>query len=128
MVGLRRVVAAVGRSPGLFYGGDHRAVWHTICPRVGYIRCDAFSCEGADLHPLPTSITMKNPASTPFRAAVQPSSRSLPLRILQVAGGDHAFALQIREMMWQAYCDVDCPFGPSEEGMFLWFEHEAQVR
>ena len=48
----------------------------------------------------------------------------MQLRIIEVAGGDLAFAEMLRGMIWQEYCDAEHPFGPTEEGMFLWYERQ----
>lgn len=48
------------------------------------------------------------------------------LRVLQVAGGDPAFAAKLCEMLWRAYRAVGCPYGASEEGMFRWLMQEEQ--
>ena len=53
-------------------------------------------------------------------------SRDVRLKVVQVAGGDPHFAEALRGMMWQEYCEAGQPFGPSEEGMFLWMEHQLQ--
>ncbi len=45
------------------------------------------------------------------------------LRLLQVAGGDTAFAEKLRELMWQMYSEAGLPMGVSEEGMYAWWTH-----
>ena len=49
------------------------------------------------------------------------------LKIIEMAGGDPHFAEALRGMIWQEYCEAGQPFGPSEEGMFLWMERQLQV-
>jgi len=34
----------------------------------------------------------------------------------------------LRRMLWHAYQSANCPFGSSEEGMFIWWEHEQHTR
>lgn len=48
----------------------------------------------------------------------------LRLKLIQVSGGDSAFAAKLREMIWHSYCEADRPFGPTEEDMFRWLEHQ----
>ena len=62
----------------------------------------------------------------PKRRATAPDTPHTPLRLklLQIAGGDAAFEAKLREMIWQEYCDAEWPYGPTEEGMFLWLEHQ----
>ncbi len=48
-------------------------------------------------------------------------------RLLQTAGGDPALFAGLRAMIWDAYSEADYPFGPSEEGMCLWWEHQQQT-
>ena len=49
------------------------------------------------------------------------------LKVIEAAGGDPHFAEALRGMIWQEYCEVGQPFGPSEEGMFLWMGRQSQV-
>lgn len=69
---------------------------------------------------------MSYPASYPVPApeTVESSRLDLTPRILRLAGGDKAFADQIREMMWGEYCGAGAPFGHSEEGMMVWWSEE----
>ena len=48
------------------------------------------------------------------------------LKLLQIAGGDAAFAHKLREMFWQEYGDADYPYGASEEGLFRWMEDQIR--
>ena len=54
------------------------------------------------------------------------SSSDVRLKVIRVAGGDLQFAETLRGMIWQEYCEAGQPFGPSEEAMFLWMEHQLQ--
>ena len=49
------------------------------------------------------------------------------LKVVEVAGGDPHFAEALSGMIWQEYCEAGQPFGPSEEGMFLWMGCQLQV-
>ncbi|HMB92832.1 MAG TPA: hypothetical protein VKP65_18425 [Rhodothermales bacterium] len=49
-------------------------------------------------------------------------------KIVQVSGGNAAFGDMMRHMMWTSYCDAGQPFGASEEGMYIWIEHQQQTR
>jgi hypothetical protein len=49
-------------------------------------------------------------------------------QVLQVSGGDRGMGDALRRMLWHAYQSANCPFGSSEEGMFIWWEHEQQTR
>ncbi len=46
------------------------------------------------------------------------------MRLLQVAGGDAAFAAKLRKMLWHAYRAKGCPCGLTEAGMFHWLVSE----
>lgn len=46
------------------------------------------------------------------------------LKVIEVAGGDPHFAEALRGMIWQEYGEAGQPFGPSEEGIFLWMRHQ----
>ncbi|MFQ5568723.1 MAG: hypothetical protein ACE5G0_03550 [Rhodothermales bacterium] len=72
---------------------------------------------------------MKKQESWPYRRMIRPraSSENIRLKFIQIAGGDAAFGEKLLEMAWQSYCEADRPFGPTEEGMFLWLEHQQQV-
>lgn len=62
----------------------------------------------------------------------QPSPSSARERVqrqlLQVSGADRGVGGALRRMLWHAYQSANCPFGSSEEGMFIWWEHEQQTR
>ena len=65
------------------------------------------------------------PFSTPTSTA---SARSrIMLQLLGTAQGDPAIAESLRMLLWQAYQEADCPYGASEEGMFLWWDSEQQT-
>lgn len=49
---------------------------------------------------------------------------AMGLKLLQIAGGDVAFADKLREMFWQEYGEADYPYGASEEGLFRWMEDQ----
>ena len=55
------------------------------------------------------------------------SGENIRLKFVQIAGGDAAFGAKLREIAWHSYCEADRPFGPTEEGMFLWLEHQQQA-
>lgn len=38
---------------------------------------------------------------------------------------DPALAFLIRTILWDRYCQADCPLGASEEAMCLWWEYES---
>ena len=69
---------------------------------------------------------MEREASRRLRkaAASKPPSEDIRLHLIQVAGGDPAFEAKLREMIWHAYCEADRPFGPTEDGMFVWLEQQ----
>ncbi len=56
------------------------------------------------------------------------ASQRMQQQILQVAGGDPSVAQMLRGMLWDAYLHANCPFGSSEEGLFIWWEHQKQTR
>lgn len=59
---------------------------------------------------------------------IEAHDKWMGLKLLQIAGGDQAFADKMRELLWQAYCDADCPFGGSEKGMAIWWAHSQNTR
>ena len=69
---------------------------------------------------------MEREASRRLRnaAASKPHDQDIRLQLIQVAGGDPAFEAKLREMIWHAYCEADRPFGPTEDGMFVWLEQQ----
>ena len=71
---------------------------------------------------------METEASRRFKdvAASKPPNQDIRLRLIQVAGGDPAFEAKLREMTWHVYSEADRPFGATEEGMFIWLEHQQQ--
>jgi len=66
----------------------------------------------------------------PTSASPRPSSASerVQRQVLQVSGSDRGLGDALRRMLWHAYQAANCPFGSSEEGMFIWWEHEQQTR
>jgi len=66
---------------------------------------------------------------TPASSAASSSARTRVQRqVLQVSGGDRGMRDALRRMLWHAYQSANCPFGSSEEGMFIWWEHEQHTR
>lgn len=65
-------------------------------------------------------------AGTREAPAKDTSGKEGRLRVLQVAGGDPAFAAKLREMLWHEYRAAGCPLGTSEEAMFRWLMQEEQ--
>lgn len=61
------------------------------------------------------------------RINARPRSRDTANKIIQVAGGNAAFGDMLRQMMWTSYCDAGQPFGATEEGMYIWIEHQQQT-
>ena len=55
------------------------------------------------------------------------SQRRFALAILQAAEGDQAYADLLRTMVWNAYGDAGYPFGLSEAGMSIWWEHQQHT-
>lgn len=49
------------------------------------------------------------------------------LSLIQAAGGNPALVDGFKAMIWQAYSEADFPFGVTEEGMCLWWEHQQQA-
>ncbi len=58
------------------------------------------------------------PSSDNFHTNVD--AGDVGLKVIETSGGDPHFAEALRGMIWQEYCEAGQPFGPSEEGMFLW--------
>ncbi len=71
---------------------------------------------------------MEREASRRLRdaAASKPRDKDIRLHLIQVASGDPAFEAKLREMIWHAYCEADRPFGPTEDGMFVWLAQQKQ--
>ncbi len=57
---------------------------------------------------------------------VQPIA-DVRLRVLQIAGGDAAYAGVLRTMMWDAYSDAGLPFGSDEDGMWRWWASDLRT-
>ena len=72
---------------------------------------------------------MKRQASHPFGGIrpAAPRNTDLRIRLIRLAGGDPAYEATLRAMIWQAYCGADQPFGPTEDGMFTWFEQQGHA-
>ncbi len=69
--------------------------------------------------------SMERQASRRRRAAApKPAREDIRLQLIQIAGGDPAYEAKLREMIWQAYCEADRPYGPTEDDMFAWLEDE----
>lgn len=47
------------------------------------------------------------------------------LRVLEVAGGDPAFADALRAHMWRAYDEAGRPAGDDEDAMYRWWASGA---
>lgn len=58
-------------------------------------------------------------------ASTRVERTELRLKIIQAAGGNTAFAKQLRGIIWQRYCQAGQPFGPSERGMMDWLAREV---
>ncbi len=71
---------------------------------------------------------MQRHTSSPVAPALNPLkvSTQLRLKLMEVAEGDLTTAQMLQSMLWQAYSEADCPFGPEEDGMFLWWAYEQQ--
>ena len=67
------------------------------------------------------------PSPAPSRSSSSARER-VQRQVLQVSGGDRGMGDVLRRMLWHAYQSANCPFGSSEEGMFIWWEHEQQTR
>ena len=69
---------------------------------------------------------MEKQESRPIGRAVEPGPRQegIRLKLIQIVDGDLAFEAKLREMIWHSYGEADRPFGPTEEGMFMWLEHQ----
>ena len=61
-------------------------------------------------------------------AAQETSQQRLALSLLRASGGDQAYADMLRSMVWSAYGDAGYPFGLSEAGMSVWWEHQQHTR
>lgn len=70
----------------------------------------------------------QSPLPSPPSAAPADTSKSrIMLRLLQAADGDLELFQGFQAMIWDAYSEADYPFGMSEEGMCLWWEHQQQT-
>lgn len=65
---------------------------------------------------------MTEPTMPVARPTAEPISDPR-LRVLQVAGGDAAFADALRAMMWDAYTGAGRPLGPDEDAMWAWWSY-----
>jgi|GEM_PF-2480164 len=67
-------------------------------------------------------------SSAPPSATRDSASERVQRQIVQVSGGDLSTGQMLRRMLWHAYQSANCPFGSSEEGMFIWWEHEQHTQ
>jgi hypothetical protein len=69
---------------------------------------------------------MPTPSASPTRstASILPDPHPMRLRVIELADGDAGMSTQIRMMMWDTYSTAGSPLGPTEEGMFEWWEYD----
>ena len=56
-----------------------------------------------------------------------PSPTDLRLSVIRAADGDPALADALRRILWDDYCAAGRPYGPDEEGLWMWCAHGQGV-
>lgn len=70
----------------------------------------------------------KKRTNRPARPAEAAHLDRLMHELGMIGAGDPGLMLQVRGMMWMAYNEAECPLGPSERAMLVWWTFGQQAR